>query len=81
MVVMTIKLAISKRVIKYLSKLDNQIANRLKQKLKTLKQNPVPSDAKFIDRFRNDKIFRLRIGEHRALYKYIDEKNIVIIEK
>ena len=72
---------LSQNAAKFLSKLDANISSRIKEKLKTLAQNPVPSDSKFITRENNDKIFRLRIGDYRALYKIKEAGRIVLISK
>jgi len=49
--------------------------------LKKLKEDPIPSDAKFIGRDNNEKIFRYRIGDYRALYKVKDVEKIILITK
>jgi len=49
--------------------------------LKRLKDDPIPSDAKFIGRDNNEKIFRYRIGDYRALYKVKDVEKIILITK
>ena len=72
---------LSQRVQKFLEKLDTTISERITEKLKTLKENPVPSDAKFIGREKNNKVFRYRIGNFRALYLLKDSEKIVLITK
>ena len=49
--------------------------------MKKLNENPVPSDATFICRENNDKIFRYRIGDFRALYKIKNAEKIVLVTK
>jgi len=49
--------------------------------LRKLGENPVPSDAKFIGREDNDKVFRYRIGEYRALYKVKESEKMVLVAK
>jgi len=39
----------------------------------------VPSDSKFITRESNDKIFRIRIGDFRALYKIKEKDKIILV--
>jgi mRNA interferase RelE/StbE len=68
---------LSLRSQKFLSKLDDHIKKRIENKLKLLAKIPVPSDAKFIRRDKGEKVFRIRIGDYRALYK-IKEKIILI---
>ncbi len=66
---------------KFIRKLDNHMSERIIERLKNLKENPVPSDSKFICREENDKIFRYRIGDFRALYKVKESEKIVLIVK
>lgn len=58
-----------------------QIADRVLTKLKKLKNKPVPHDAKFIGRHEGDKVFRIRIGSYRALYKIKEASKIVLVTK
>lgn len=57
------------------------MSGRIKDKLKNLAENSVPSDAKFIARIEGDKVFRLRIGDYRALYKLKESDKVVLIAK
>lgn len=73
---------LSEKAAQFLHKLDNHIRERIEERLKRLRENPVPSDAKFIERDeQNDKIFRYRIGDFRALYKVKYAERIVLIAK
>jgi len=63
----------------FLKKLDRHIAERILNRIERLKQEPVPSDAKFMGRENNEKIFRYRIGDYRALYKIKEQERIVLI--
>ena len=71
----------SERVQKFLSTLDRQIRERIEERLRKLGEISIPSDAKFIGRENNDKIFRYRIGDFRALYKVKEKDKIVLIAK
>lgn len=73
---MSYTLFLEKQVIKFLSKLDNQTKNRIFTKLEELEINPIPMDAKRIVNSK-EKVFRIRIGDYRALYRL--EKNKIII--
>lgn len=55
--------------------------DRIIDKLKTLSENPHPSDSKFITRHEGEKVFRIRIGDFRALYKVIVSRDIVLVTK
>ena len=58
------------------------IKERIENRIKRLGDNPIPSDAKFINRDADgDKIFRYRIGDYRALYKIKDDLKIVLVTK
>ena len=58
---------------KFLSKVDKHIAARLMNKIETaLAENPVPHNAKTIAGEHG--VFRIRIGDYRALYR-IDYSN------
>lgn len=72
---------LSARVQRFLDKLDNQTKERIITRLKKLKENPVPGDAKFIGRHKGEKVFRYRIGNYRALYKIKEKEKIILIAK
>mgnify|MGYP001581574139 CR=1 FL=1 len=66
---------------KFLKNLDRELSSRILNKIELLKENSVPSDAKFIGREDNDKIFRIRIGKYRVLYKVKESEKVIIISK
>ena len=66
---------------KFLKNLDRELSSRILNKIELLKENSVPSDAKFITREDNDKIFRIRIGKYRVLYKVKESEKVIIISK
>ncbi len=72
---------LSQRAQTFLDKLDAHIKERIESTLKRLEQNPVPSDAKFIGRDEEEKVFRYRIGDFRALYILKEKEQIVLITK
>jgi mRNA interferase RelE/StbE len=72
---------LSQKAAKFLDKLDNQISDRIKSKLKSLSTNQVPSDSKFITRENGDKVFRIRIGDYRSLYKVKETEKIILVTK
>jgi len=69
---------LSQNAQKFLDKINSELKNRIEKTLKRLELNPVPSDAKFLGRQNNEKIFRYRIGKYRVLY-LVDEKNKIIL--
>jgi mRNA interferase RelE/StbE len=72
---------LSSTAYNFYKKLDLALQDRIKERLKRLEQEPVPSDAKFIMRHEGEKVFRLRIGDYRALYKVKDEQKIILVTK
>jgi mRNA interferase RelE/StbE len=65
---------------KFLKHLDKHIALRIIDKIETtLANNPVPHDAKAI--FGEHGVFRVRIGDYRALYRIIYQTERIIIIK
>ena len=72
---------LSQKANKFLDKLDIYVSKRIKDKLRTLSENPVPSDSKFIARELNDKVFRIRIGDYRALYKLKEHEKLILVAK
>lgn len=65
----------------FLRKLDKHILERIVKRIERLKDEPVPSDAKFIGRENGEKVFRYRIGSYRILYKLKEKDNVVLITK
>jgi mRNA interferase RelE/StbE len=73
---------LSQSVQKFLDKLDSHLKERIETALKRLRDNPIPSDSKFIGRSgENEKIFRYRIGDYRALYSCNENRKIILIIK
>lgn len=72
---------LSERARAFLSKLDRHLRKRIEKRIRNLASDPVSSDAKFIGRFKGDRIFRYRIGKYRSLYRLKDKKKTVLITK
>ncbi len=72
---------LSQRAQRFIDKLDSNLKERIESILKRLKDNPIPSDVKFIGREQGEKIFRYRIGNYRALYSLDETKKLVLIIK
>lgn len=75
------RVELSQKAQKFLDGLDRYITDRIKDRLKRLKDNPVPSDAKFIKRDEYGKIFRYRIGSYRTLYRIKEIEKVILIAK
>ena len=65
----------------FLKKLDRHILLRVLDRLENLKVNPVPSDAVFIGREDGEKVFRYRVGDYRALYKFKESEQVILVAK
>lgn len=64
----------------FLIKCENEIFERISNKIETLKQNPVPHDAKRVLGCELP-TFRIRIGKYRVLYRInYDDKRIIIVK-
>ena len=72
---------VSQHADKFLNKLHEALRERIKDRLRSLADNPVPSDSKFITRDSNDKVFRIRIGDYRALYKMKEKEKVILVAK
>lgn len=72
---------LSVKAQEFLDRLDDNIKERIKKRLKYLENNPVPSDSKFIGRDDDEMVFRHRIGKFRALYKVKENQKIILITK
>ena len=72
---------LSQMATKFLDKLDKHLSERIEERLKILAEDQVPSDSKFVGRHEGDKVFRLRIGGYRALYKIKEKEKIVLVTR
>lgn len=64
----------------FLAKCEDELFERISEKLETLKQNQVPHDAKRILGYELP-TFRIRIGKYRALYRVnYDDKTIIVVK-
>ena len=77
---MTFSIEYDKQPQKFLKKSDKYIAKRIMDKIdEVLPNNPVPKDAVSI--VGEHGIFRIRIGDYRAVYRLNYETNKIIIFK
>jgi len=63
---------------KFLKKAERQIAERIIEKIRKLREDPFPSDVKRVVG-KKDKIFRVRVGNYRIQYSVIYERNLIFI--
>ena len=66
---------------KFLKNLDKHISVRIVERIEKLKENPYPSDVKFIGREGREKVFRYRIGDYRALYSINENNKMIFVMK
>ena len=77
---MTFEIKYDKQPRKFLKKLDKHLMGRIMDKIDDLlMDNPVPHDAKTI--VGEHGVFRIRIGDYRALYRINYDEEIIIIFK
>ncbi|MFH1400101.1 MAG: hypothetical protein ABIH41_01150 [Nanoarchaeota archaeon] len=73
---------LSSKANKYMQKLEPKARAHIESVLKRLATNPVPSSSRFIFRDETgDKVFRIRAGDQRALYKILERDKIVLVAK
>ena len=69
------------QVQRFLDKLDDQLRKRIEKRLKRLKEDAVPSDAKYLWRQAGQGVFRYRIGNFRVLYTVDENAQVVLVHK
>ncbi|MBI4016811.1 MAG: type II toxin-antitoxin system RelE/ParE family toxin [Candidatus Aenigmarchaeota archaeon] len=62
----------------FLKKADKQLAERIVQRIEKLSEEPFPSDVKRIVN-RNEKIFRVRVGDYRIQYCVVYDETLIFI--
>jgi len=63
---------------KFLKKADTTLRARIMDKLQRLAQDPFPPDSKRIIG-REEKIYRVRVGDYRILYVVFFDKNQILV--
>ncbi|MBI4918709.1 type II toxin-antitoxin system RelE/ParE family toxin [archaeon] len=71
---------LDKQPEKFLKNCEKLLFDRIVSKLKELKENPVPHDAKRIAGYELP-TFRIRIGKYRSLYRINYQTNTIIVVK
>ncbi|MFH0978566.1 MAG: type II toxin-antitoxin system RelE/ParE family toxin [Candidatus Woesearchaeota archaeon] len=70
----------SNQSLKFLKKIDKQLAGRIIQKIESLQQDTSPTDVKVIEGYK-EKLFRVRVGDYRILFTLNHDKGFVGIVK
>jgi len=74
------EIKLDKQSENFLKKCENEIFDRISKKLRELKENPVPHDAKRVLGYELP-TFRIRIGKYRALYRInYEDKRIIVVK-
>jgi len=58
---------------------DKVLLKRVMNKIDKLKDNPFPSKAVRVKKYKKDKVFRVRAGDYRILYYVNHEKSLIAI--
>ena len=66
---------------KFISKLDNQIKERIRNKLLKLQIDPFPSEVERVEDHKGEKVFRAMVGDYRILYIVRYETNLILVSK
>lgn len=66
---------------KFVKKLDNQTKERIKGKLLKLQEDPFPSEVERVEGYKDEKIFRVRLGDYKILYFVRYESNQIYVAK
>lgn len=74
------EIKLDKQAEHFMTKCEEELFERISNKLEALKQNPVPHDAKRALGYELP-TFRVRIGKYRALYRINHEEKRIIVVK
>jgi len=55
--------------------------NRIKEKIEKLEENPFPQEVERVEDYKDEKVFRVRVGNQRILYIVRYSPNKLIITK
>ncbi|MEA1944661.1 MAG: type II toxin-antitoxin system RelE/ParE family toxin [Euryarchaeota archaeon] len=76
---MKFEIKLSSRAYRFLKNINKVVYNRIIKKVERLSEDPFPPDAKRVIG-RDEKAFRVRVGDYRILYVvYLDKETILII--
>ena len=72
----------SKQVDKTLSKLDSKTRARIIEAIVDLENFPLFIDLHDLEKLKGrDGYYRIRVGDHRLIFKVVKEKNVIYLEK
>ncbi len=73
---MSYEVRLHPQVVKFLQRLPKEIAERIKDKLRSIKDDPF----QFLEHYAGDDFYKLRIGDYRALIDVDFENKILYVE-
>jgi len=76
---MSYKIIAKKSVQKFIEKRDTKEKQKIKEKLKILKNNPYPNPLLDIKKLKNSEFYRLRINDYRFIYEIIDNELVILM--
>ena len=71
----------SPRVLKEISKFDPVTRKRIGNKIDALEEDPFPKEVERVEGYKDEKVFRVRVGDYRILYLVRYNPNKLIIVK
>jgi len=72
------EIQLSTRAYKFFKKIPRDVYIRLINKIEELAENPFPTGVKRIFG-REEKLFRIRVGDYRILYEIFPDKKVILI--
>ena len=72
-------LEFSNKSSKFIKKLDDKTKDRIRQKINSLCENPFPHECVRVEKHKEYKVFRVRVGKYRILYSVHNEENLIVI--
>ena len=77
---MMFSVVFEKTAEKFIEKLkDKTLLKRILNKINKLKENPFPAGAVKSEKYKKDRIFRVRVGDYRILYYIELNKSLIVI--
>ena len=71
----------SPKSAKFIRKLDIQTKKRIKNKILRLQIEPFPPETVRVEEYKEEKVFRVRVGDYRILYSVSYKENLILIVK
>ena len=75
---MTFSIHLTTAAQKFLKKAEEEVYNRVVAKLREMQEDPFPADAKRVHG-RQEKVFRVRVGDYRILYLVYIDRNVILV--